>query len=193
MHGFLYAAQKLAPQGLFNTAIDFKGFVMTLTMEKIYLRCNVCEKSSLEVSQIVIDLPYFGPTQIVSMRCQSCGVKSSDFYVVDEQPPRRFTFRVKNEAQLNVRVIRSAKGRITIPEFKFELTPGPVSNAIITNIEGLLFQVKSTVDTLKRWSKEPNDVLASIETRLSQAFKGQYPFTVIIEDPTGKSGIIPSS
>ena len=162
-------------------------------MDRIRIRCNVCEKDSLEVSQTVVDLPYFGQKQIVSMQCKSCGVRSSDFYVIDDQPPRRFTFHVKNLEQLNARVIRSAKGSINIPEFKFELTPGPVSNAIITNIEGLLYQVKATVDTLKRWKEKPNDLLKSIESNLSQAFKGQYPFTVIIEDPTGKSGIIPNA
>jgi zinc finger protein len=127
------------------------------------------------------------------MKCQSCGVKFSDFYIVEDQAPRRFTFRVKNPQQLKARVIRSPTGSVSIPEFKFLMEPGTISKGFITNVEGILYQVESTLETLKKWNKAKLNEIQAIESNLKSAFSANFSFTLIIEDPTGKSGIVPVS
>lgn len=146
----------------------------------------------MEIHQTLSEIPYFGPLHIIAMKCRSCGVKFSDFYIVEDQPPRRFTYSVTQTKQLNARVVRSATGKVTIPEFKFLLEPGSISKAFITNVEGLLYQVKSTLETLKQWNPEKETLIKKLEKNLSLAFDGKFPFTVIIEDPLGKSGVIPA-
>ena len=162
-------------------------------MEEVLIKCNTCNNQTMQIRQIVSEIPYFGPLHIISMKCQSCGIKASDFFVVEDQPPRRFTFHVNHIKQLNTRVIRSASGKICIPEFNFNMEPGMISKAFITNIEGLLYQVKSTLQTLKQWNPEKLKTIKSIEKNLEKAFEGKFSFTVIIEDPSGKSGMVPNS
>ena len=147
----------------------------------------------MQIRQTVSEIPHFGPLHIISMKCQSCGVKVTEFFVVEDQPPRRFTFHVNRASQLNTRVIRSKTGRISIPEFNFNMEPGGISKAFITNIEGLLYQVQSTLQTLKQWNPEKLKKIKTIENKLTKAFDGKFPFTVIIEDASGKSGMIPVS
>ncbi|MHA1838347.1 MAG: ZPR1 zinc finger domain-containing protein [Candidatus Ranarchaeia archaeon] len=162
-------------------------------MDNNLIKCPLCKKQTMKINQSVIETPYFGPLHIIMMRCKTCGVKFSDFYIIEAQPPRRFIFRVENLKQLNTRVIKSDKGRIKIPEFNFVMDPGPLSKAFITNVEGVLHHVKSTLETLKKWDKGNITKIEEIEQKLQGAFKGKFGFTLIIEDPTGKSGIIPLS
>lgn len=162
-------------------------------MENLFLDCPTCKEHSMELHQTVIDIPYFGPVQIISTKCSKCGTKTIDYYVIEEQEARRFTFIITKEQQMRCRVIQGPSGTIKIPEFKFLLEPGSNSSGFVSNVEGVLFQVSSTIDTLKRWNPDKVDELNLLANKVELALKGEHAFTLIIEDPTGKSGIIPVS
>ena len=162
-------------------------------MENSLLECPVCNQLSVEIHQTLIEVPYFGPIQIISTKCNKCGTRTNDFYVIEEQEPRRFSFNVTKEQQLRCRVIRSPSGTIRIPEFKFLLEPGINASGFISNIEGVLLQVSTTIETLKRWKPKQLKELNLLSKKVELALQGKYCFTLIIEDPTGRSGIIPIS
>ena len=162
-------------------------------MENIFLDCPICKEHSLELHQTLIDIPYFGPVQIISTKCSKCGTKNINYYIIEEQEARRFTFTITREQQLRCRVFQSPAGTIKIPEFKFLLEPGSNSSGFVSNVEGVLLQVSSTIDTLKQWKPDKVDELSLLAHKVELALKGEHPFTLIIEDPTGKSGIIPVS
>jgi len=95
---------------------------------------------------------------------------------------------------LKVRVVKSSKAILKIPEFRFESIPGSDAQGYIGSIESLLEEVARTIHTLKKWVKndqKKNRQLSELDTKLEKARKGMLVFTIILEDPSGNSAILP--
>ncbi len=144
--------------------------------------------------QTLVDVPHFGETLLYTVVCADCGFKKSDVLSLTQKPAKSYTFHVKGTAHFGVRVVKSSNATIKIPEFLFESFPGPEAQGFIGNIESLIEQVEATVKSLKVWTKnniKKSQKLVRLETQLRKARKGVLPFTVILEDPSGNSAILP--
>ncbi|MHA2142133.1 MAG: ZPR1 zinc finger domain-containing protein [Candidatus Thorarchaeota archaeon] len=161
--------------------------------ENLVITCPSCEESELDVNSLLYNVPYFNELAMFTMKCPSCNFTHNDIFSAEERPPGRWSLRVDNESLLSVRVVRSGSGTIRLPEFGIDVEPGPAAESFISNVEGVLLRIKPVVETAIRFAETETerergkDVLKMI----IKSMNGKNPFTLIIEDPMGVSGILP--
>ena len=157
------------------------------------LSCPICGKRSLALSEVHKEIPYFGRVILASWRCFSCGYRHVDVFSLEVREPSRYTFKVKEADDLNVKVIRSSSGTIRIPELGVLIEPGPISQGFITNVEGVLERVENIVKSFMVLFDDKHEVnrCTMLLNKIRKARNGSFQFTLIIEDPRGVSAIIP--
>ncbi len=152
------------------------------------MECPSCG-SQLNLFTETYDIPYFGKVFQSTFLC-SCGYKFVDIYPFEEKEPARYTLSV-TEAELTARVVKSATCTILVPELGIRVDPGPASQGIVTNVEGILRRAEDALQIAIRWGdddqkKEGKKILKKLRTVL----KGSQPVTLIVEDPRGFSCIV---
>lgn len=150
------------------------------------LRCPVCGKKSLRVGIYIYDVPYFGKVLLESGRCESCGYRWTDVSVVEADKGKRLRLRVRGDKELRALVVKSSSATITMPELGVEIRPAPAAVGYITTVEGIVRKVLEHVpNECFNEGSQCHDVVKLLE----DAADGKIEFTLIIEDPYGKSGI----
>lgn len=127
-----------------------------------------------------------------SMKCPSCNFSHSDVFSAEQRKPARFTLHVDKPALLRARVVRSGSGTFRFLEFGIDVEPGPAAESFITNVEGVIQRTMSVVETAIRFAETPEEKAKGTEilANMNRAIEGDFPFTLVIEDPAGVSGII---
>lgn len=154
--------------------------------------CPFCHENKLTLSEDVNDIPYFGKTYLFSMKCSNCSFSKSDVEAEHPKEPSKITFSVENEKDLQVRVVKSSYASIKIPELKLSVTPGPASEGYVSNIEGIFDRFKKIIEQ-ERDTSEEDEEKEECKKLLKKIWKvklGDIKVKVIIEDPSGNSGII---
>ena len=101
-------------------------------------------------------------------------------------------FCISTKSDLTVRVIRSTSATIYIPELRITIEPASASEAIISNIEGILVRVRSAVEQAGSFAEDSNkkEKAKQLLKKIDQLSSGEGSATIIIKDPMGNSGII---
>jgi len=153
--------------------------------------CPICGNKTLILMETQREIPYFGKVYLFSMGCNSCKYHKADVEAVDTHEPCKYTFNVKTEEDLKVRVVKSSWGKVIIPRV-MTIEPGEASNGYITNIEGILTRVKNMLESV-RDTEEDEDKIQKAKNQIKKINKvlfGQEEITITIEDPSGNSAII---
>ena len=152
--------------------------------------CPMCHNNTLTLREAARDIPFFGMCFIFSMDCESCDYHMADVEVEGAGKPVKFRLEIESEEDLNIRVIKSSTAKIKIPRL-VEISPGPISNGYVTNIEGILNRVKKVIEAQR------NDEDANIRKKAKNQLKkiqrviwGREKLTLILEDPKGNSAIV---
>ena len=155
-------------------------------------RCPICGEES-DLQFLPYNIPHFGDAIMFVAVCPSCGYRSTDVRILSENKAkqRRYELVVSSVQDLNVRVIRSSFGRIEIPELGVTVDPKE-GDSFISTVEGVLKRVERVVKMLNRDAvgdkkKRAEQTLVKIE----EIKAGKASMTLILEDPTGNSAIIP--
>jgi len=162
-----------------------------LTVKEV--NCPVCSKPGLELREVPYEVPGFGTMLIISMMCPHCGFKHRDVLCLEFGEPRRYEFVVEKPEDLKARVVRSSSATIRIPELGVLIEPGPMAEAFISNVEGVLERVENMIKMMLHLAETPlqraraHEVLAKVW----EAREGRFKFTLIIDDPLGNSLIAP--
>ena len=162
-------------------------------MNEQILDCPVCGgKNSLKVINNQIEIPYFGSVLETTMICEKCGFRRSDIFPLEVREPTRYKLKVKGEKDLNKRVVRSSSAYIEIPELGVEITPGPLAEGFVSNVEGVLNRVDNILQTLIRWAEteEQRKKAEELRERIKKIKEGDEEVTLILTDPLGHSAII---
>ncbi len=161
--------------------------------ENLVITCPSCEESELDVTSILYSVPYFNELAMFTMKCPNCSFTHNDIFSAEQRPPSRWTLRVTNESLLRVRVVRSGSGTIRLPEFGIDVEPGPAAESFISNVEGVLLRTRPVVETAVRFAENQSERERGTEIlkMIDKSMQGVLPFTLIIEDPMGVSGILP--
>ena len=139
-----------------------------------------------------IDIPYFDKVFVFSMKCDSCNFYKSDVEASKVREPCKITFEITSDKDMKVRVVKSSNAHLKIPGLKMDVRPGPAAEGFVTNIEGLLDRFKRVIEHA-RDSSDDNKERKSAKNLLKKLWKvkcGDVALKIIIEDPTGNSGII---
>ena len=142
---------------------------------------------------MLYSVPFFNELAMFNLECPECGFRHSDVFSAEQRKPSRFTIHVDDVSHLNIRVVRSGSCTYRFLEWGIDVEPGPMAESFITNIEGLLYRVRSVVETARNFAdveaerQRANKILDEMQV----ALKGELPFTLVMEDPAGVSGILP--
>lgn len=152
--------------------------------------CPVCgEEITVTYHREII--PYFSDILIISAACE-CGYRFADIIILGEGDPVRWTMKVDDPDALSVRVVRSTSGRLEIPEMGLKVEPGPACLGFVSNVEGVLNRFEGAVEQALSGVETEADREKAIAVRekIAMAKEGRFPFTLILEDPSGNSAII---
>ncbi len=152
--------------------------------------CAACGEECEYIYQTEV-IPYFSDILIISASCPACGYRYANTQMLHEGDPLRFTFRVESTDDLSVRVIRSMSGTLRIPELGVEIEPGNACEGFVTNVEGVLERILSVVEGVLCWADGEERTRAEcLKAEIADARAGEFPITLIVEDPTGNSAIV---
>lgn len=138
------------------------------------------------------NIPFFSDILIISASCPECGFRYADTQMLKHEPPARYVFSVEGPEDLSVRVMRSMQASIEIPEMGVRIDPGPKCDGFVSNVEGVLDRFDRVLDSVLIWANDDEERRKAIELKetIVRAKNGEFPFTLIIEDPSGNSTIV---
>jgi len=152
-------------------------------------KCPLCGAES-ELHCVPYEIPFFGEIMIFTAVCASCGFRATDVMMLSEEKRERCEMVVSSAEDVNAIVVRSSSGSIEIPELGVSVEPKS-GEAFISTVEGVLKRVENVVKMLSKdgtSKKRADEVLKQIDEIKS----GKASMTLIIDDPTGNSAIIPN-
>ena len=152
--------------------------------------CPVCHKNTLTLREVNREIPYFGMSFIFSMDCSGCNYHMADVELEGSGKPIKHTLEIEDEKDLSIRIVKSSTATIKIPRL-IEITPGPVSNGYISNVEGILNRVKNIIESKK--DDEDSSVRKQAKNQLKKIQRviwGREKLTLVLTDPNGNSAII---
>lgn len=154
-------------------------------------KCPICSKNTLTLREEEIDVPHFGRTYIFSMLCDGCGYRKADLEAGEQKEPCRYTFEIKDEKDLNVKIVKSGEAMLKLPNI-LTMEPGSASEGFITTLEGVLERVKAVLESTEE-AEEDADAKKKVQNmikKVNRAMAGQEPLKIILEDKTGNSAIL---
>lgn len=160
---------------------------------RVDVPCPACGGSGLNYSTFILDVPYFKEVVSTQILCDKCHYRHNDVFIVSEKEPRRYEYHIKDTDDMSVRVIRSTSGTMEVPELGIKVEPASMSEAFITNIEGVICRMEDAVNCAIKFSEDEqkrshgNELLQYIQ----DIKDGKKEARLILEDPMGNSAIIP--
>jgi zinc finger protein len=141
-------------------------------------------------------VPFFRDIILESFECPHCYFKDNSVKSADQIQLQgsKYTLEVENEEDLQRQVIKSDIAVFKLETLGIEM---PKGESQLTNVEGVLMKIHSTLESeqplRKEQATELHDALEPIIQKLGQMLKGEaFPFTISLDDPTGNSWIAPS-
>ena len=157
--------------------------------------CPICDSSDgLKLFVHISEIPYFGEHTQMTMMCDSCGWKNTDFIPAEGKKPGSWTMKINTIEHMKVRVVRSSSCTVRIEEIGLEVEPGGNSSGYITNIEGVLNRFRDIVEMILRQAKRDNEenvekCLLLLE-KISEIKKRNKEIEIVLLDPMGHSQIL---
>ncbi len=158
--------------------------------------CPICgEENSLKMFAHTSEIPYFGEHTQITMSCQSCGWRVTDFIPAEGKKAGSWKLVVNSTEHISSRVVRSSSCTVRIEELGLEVSPGSSSTGYISNVEGVLDRFSSAIGTirLQAESEEDDEMLSKCDELLSRidlVKNGELVVTLELLDPVGHSQIL---
>jgi len=163
--------------------------------------CPTCQSEGyLKLLSMSSEIPYFGEHTQITISCEKCGMKQTDFIPEEERGAISCTLSIEKEEHLQARVVRGSSGTLRIPELDLEVSPGTQSSGYVSNVEGVLNrfidiirmmmrQISSEIDNGEDSNEENLDKLFQLEMALTALAKGELlgELSLQILDPKGHS------
>ena len=161
----------------------------------IDMPCPVCAVGGgLKMISHVDDIPYFGEHTQVTLLCDDCGWRQTDFIPAEGRKPGAWSLLLSGKEQLTARVVRSSSCTIRIPELELEVSPGTAATGFVSNVEGVLKRFRDIVNMVIPDLEDEEDISRCNEILLTldQLASGSHQGSVLLEflDPRGHSQII---
>jgi zinc finger protein len=144
---------------------------------------------------ISTEIPYFGEHTQISLVCDSCGWRQTDFIPAEGRKPGAWSLVLDSREKMRSRVVRSPSCTIRLVELDLEVTPGSASSGFISNIEGVVKRFEDAIGTLLRHSQAEQNVEAAdgaleLLEHLSNVKLGMRTVEMVLFDPNGRSQIL---
>lgn len=157
------------------------------------MRCPCCDSDSMALSQTEYEVEHFGSVLLSVATCQNCGYRHTDVTTLTARESTVLTARISSPDDLNIHVIKSGTATVSIPEFGATITPGPYSEAYISNVEGVLGKIEDALTFMlgSAKGKSLQRALRMLE-KIRTARELKPNFTFVMKDPSGNSALVSS-
>ena len=157
--------------------------------------CPLCHsEDGLTMLTLSTEIPYFGEHTQITLICDSCGWKHTDFIPSEGLKPGAWTLALDSEDNLSARVVRSSSCTIRIPDLDLEVSPGSASSGFISNVEGVIKRFEDAIGiVLKGPDGEMDDVMNranELLEKLERVKSGDSSSKIELLDPRGRSQIL---
>jgi zinc finger protein len=137
-------------------------------------------------------ISYENAIEIETYFCKNCLYKSTRTIPLDLLEEKKISFLVSKHDDLRTILYRSQEARLELPEFGITIDSGENSQGSITTVEGVLQDILDKLDLFVT----PDDEYEKLDL-LRGTIKGilagdNHAFTIIVDDPLGKSKIASS-
>jgi zinc finger protein len=165
--------------------------------------CPVCgDPDTLKMLTMTAEIPYFGEHTQITLSCDECGLRQTDFIPAEEKGALSHTLNITKAEHLRARVVRGSSGTVRLPELDLEVSPGSHSTGYVSNVEGVLQRFIDIIEMVARQAVVDSEegaegaeeaVLALAEMKGSleglKSGDGLGGLTLEILDPNGHSAI----
>ncbi len=157
--------------------------------------CPLCHsEDGLTMLTLSTEIPYFGEHTQITLICDSCGWKHTDFIPSEGLKPGAWTLALDSKENLSARVVRSSSCTIRITGLDLEVSPGSASSGFISNVEGVIKRFEDAIGiVLKGPDGEIDDVRGSANDlleKLERIKSGDSSSKIELLDPRGRSQIL---
>jgi len=154
-------------------------------------RCPACRSRAFRYQELLYDMPHFGNVLVETGYCSVCGYRLFDIEYADVGRPTRIIFAARDgEDVARSYLIRSKTGTVYSPDLGFSLEPALGGEPMIITVEGLLYRVADYAEKLKVLEPGSAQRVDEFIRRVYRAIESGG-FTLVVEDPLGKSLIKP--
>ena len=165
------------------------------------LPCPTCQSEGcLKLLSMSSEIPYFGEHTQITISCEKCGMRQTDFIPSEERGALSFTLSIEKDEHLQARVVRGSSGTVRIPELDLEVSPGTQSTGYVSNVEGvvnrfidiirmMMRQIRVDIENGECDDEENLEKLFQLEMALTALAKGELLGDLSLEilDPKGHS------
>ena len=165
------------------------------------LPCPTCKnEGSLKLLSMSSEIPYFGEHTQITLSCEHCGMRQTDFIPSEERGALSFFLSIEKVEHLQARIVRGSSGTVRIPELDLEVSPGTQSTGYVSNVEGvvnrfidiirmMMRQIRTEIEDGNDESEQNLEKLFQLEVALSALAKGELLGELSLEilDPKGHS------
>ena len=161
--------------------------------------CPICKiEGQLAMMTHVDEIPYFGEHTQVTVLCNACGWRQTDFIPAEGNKPGASALIISKPEHMQARVIRSSSCTVRIAELDLEVNPGSASTGYVSNVEGVIDRFMDVIVMVTRQAyvedSEMSDIkkLQEMHTTLLEFKEDSItnPVTLELLDPNGHSQII---
>ena len=161
--------------------------------------CPVCHREGQVAMMTHVDeIPYFGEHTQVTIMCNSCGWRQSDFIPAEGKKPGGCSLIISKPEHIRSRVVRSSSCTVRIKELDLEVKPGSSSTGYVSNVEGVIDRFMDVIVMVTRQAyvedSDMSDIktLEKMHTTLLELKEDPIPTPVTLEflDPNGHSQIL---
>ena len=159
--------------------------------------CPVCSSDAgLTMIAHTSEIPYFGEHTQLTILCDACGWKHTDFIPAEGEKPGASTMLIDSPEHMTVRVVRSASCTVRLVGLDLEVEPGGSATGYISNIEGVFSRFEDAIKMLHRqaMSEEDSgdavDECISLLNEISSIKSGDSSVELVLLDPMGHSQIL---
>ena len=165
------------------------------------LPCPTCKnEGSLKLLSMSSEIPYFGEHTQITLSCEQCGMRQTDFIPSEERGALSFSLSIEKVEHLQARIVRGSSGTVRIPELDLEVSPGTQSTGYVSNVEGvvnrfidiirmMMRQIRTEIEDGNDEAEQNLDKLFQLEMALMALAKGELLGDLSLEilDPKGHS------
>ena len=159
--------------------------------------CPVCSSDAgLTMIARTSEIPYFGEHTQLTILCDACGWKHTDFIPAEGTKPGACTMLIDSPGHMTARVVRSPSCTVRLVELDLEVKPGVSSTGYISNVEGVFNRFEDAISMLQRQAMSEHEgsqaaaECAALLNEMARIKAGQSSVELVLLDPMGHSQIL---
>lgn len=165
----------------------------------VEIPCPICHvEGQVRMMTHIDEIPYFGEHTQVTVLCNSCGWRQTDFIPAEGKKHGASTLVISKPDHIRARVVRSSSCTVRLLELDLEVKPGTASTGYVSNVEGVIDRFMDVIIMVSRQAYAEDADLADIKTlqkmhtTLLELKEDPIPTPITLQflDPNGHSQIL---